>query len=130
MILRSSVRIGSIELAWGLSMLGALLVFQQSMARCRVRLIHVMRVWTYGVLLPLIFLPVVIGFAMGMEALGVDLPNEDTLILIGCGSFMLFTGRSLHLGYNTYLRMPHTLAIAVSAHIIALLVALILLVDM
>ena len=115
-----------VALWWTMSF-GALLVFQQSMQRCRVRTAQVMRVCAYAffAILPLVplFLAVLVC-ASSLVARGAFLHP----IVFACGVPLPVVGVILFIwaGYKRYLRMPHGLAIAIASQVIAVLAVLII----
>ena len=111
-------------LTWYLTSFLSLLVFQQSMRLCKVRTVHVLRVWAYAV--PL-FVPVVTAAGYGIDLLATVL-HAWRLVELNFGlaiALWLFAIWSLRCGYRSYLRMRHSAAVAITSQIIALLATLI-----
>lgn len=108
---------------WFTSSLASLMVFRQSMRRCRVRTVHVVRVWAYA--LPTVA-PVVVASLYALECVRVALiPNYWLAPLLPAviALFLIaFAAWSIHLGYKKYLRMPHSVAVAVASQVMAVLV--------
>ncbi len=118
---------------WGLS-LGALLIFGQSMRLFKVRTGHVVRVWCYSVVLPLLGLCAAeLAWMAGWTALelwgdwpsyvgGVEIvPVGVTVILLVFWGFVMW---SLGVGYRGYLRMDHAMGVAFCSQLIAVLALL------
>ncbi len=104
---------------WVVCNLAALLVFQQSMKRHKVRTSHIVRVWVYAVPQAL---PPTVGFVASSSWLaplfGWDFyPTVESWTI---WFFFALVTRSIHIAYKHYLRMPHSWAIAVSVQLMAL----------
>ncbi len=111
-------------LTWVAMSLGALMIFRQSMRLCRVRTIHVLRVWVYSVvsILPLIPLFGYVCAAMYLFlTVRVGFWTVSDMTPVAWGVLLVFVIWSLMQGYRHYLRMPHGLTIAVASQIIAIL---------
>ncbi len=116
---------------WLLVSFASLLIFQQSMRRCKVRTAQVVRVWAYA--LPLaIPLILMIGFIeVSIEELTwrgwyPRWINQDHLVI---GGLFILVGHvvwSLRCAYACYLGMPHAWGIAISSHVVAVLSTVIL----
>jgi len=108
---------------WGLSF-AALLVFRQSMRRCRIRLVHVWRVCVYGVFLPSCAVPVVACLLRGISDWAQPYTPAlwcaccESLVIVAC---LVHVTRSLYWAYARYLGMPHAWAVALASQVIAVL---------
>ncbi len=121
-----------IVLVWCASSFAALMLFRQSMRLCRVRTVQVLRVWVYATacilpVAPLIMYVVVfaayyVRFRRGWWTFP-DLHEFGALFLL------LWVTWSLRQGYRHYLRMPHSMGVAVSSQIIAVLATAVILVG-
>lgn len=122
---------------WCALSLAALLIFRQSMRRYKVRNAHVFRVWAYAVPLALSALP----FALFAWLTGIWLLEESNLsylvpsdalpviaLAAAGGILVIFPIRSIGNGYKHYLKMDHSVAVAVSSQIIAILATPVLLI--
>ena len=115
---------------WSMTSLGALLLFQQSMRRCKVRTAHVLRVWVYGLVLPLPVLPLVaaawtcLGTVCWTVASNTQPPFFAAHVWPLAAVFMVW---SVRCAYRFYLRMDRSLAVAVSSQFIALMAVLVIL---
>jgi ribosomal protein L37E len=108
--------------------LGALLILRQSMRRARVRNIHVVRVWAYSVI-PIVptallafwvcFLPIFLLEATSSTWSVTRAWGDTATIVVGCS--FLYAAWSIRQGYRHYLRIPHSIAVAVLSQIIAVL---------
>ena len=115
---------------WAGATFGALLIFRQSMARCKVRTGHVFRVWVYALLpIPvgqtifcLIFICADVVTLLDLAGLSRIAP---ILALWTCSAISVatwfWTFLSIALGYRLYLKMAHAWVVAFSAQLIALL---------
>jgi len=111
---------------WTISSLGSLLIFRQSMRRCRLRTVQVLRVWAYANSMALPMAVLLAGVAVALPRI-VPVDSYDTGALIACVMVLLAWAHvvwSLRWGYRVYLRMPHAFAVAICAQIIAVLFAL------
>ena len=120
----AAYRFPLIIVTWAATSFAALMVFRQSMRRCRVRTVHVMRVWVYAAVCILPLVPL-FEYAAGyvidylrIRAGRWSSPNIEPFAMI---PLLLFVLWSIRHGYRHYLRMPHGLGIAVASQIIALL---------
>ncbi len=107
-------------LVWAMAVLMALMIFRQSMRRCRVRTAHVVRVWAYALPLMLPIVPVfryICRYGEG-SIRPYWFPDPQPY---AAGVFIAFVIWSLRQGYRRYLRMPHSLAVAVASQVVALL---------
>ncbi len=107
---------------WCFFTFASLLVFQQSMRRCKVRTLHVFRVCVYAIfgVAPLATAAfsttgaVLRGFRLfwfdGAQIATVALP-----LVMGFGAW------SVAVGYRRYIRMPHSIGVVIAAQIVALL---------
>ncbi|MCH7592653.1 MAG: hypothetical protein IH989_07740 [Planctomycetes bacterium] len=124
---------------WGLALGGtwltasllALLVFQQSMRRAKVRFPQVLRAWSGSVLVPLLLaLPtatVIVAYVLLDVYFGIGRESQSFLPWFG----VLPLGHavwSLRQSYKFYLRLPHALAVALCSQGIAILATFTLLV--
>lgn len=118
---------------WLLMSFASLLIFQQSMRRCKVRTAQVVRVWAYAVpmVAPLLLL---LGFIeVSIEELirvgwNPSWINQNHLMM---GGLLVLGGHvlwSLRCAYGRYLGMPHAWGIAISSQIVAIL-GMVVLVD-
>lgn len=110
----------SLVVLWMLLSVAALLVFQQSMRRCRVRSAHVLRVWAYTVptTLPLATL-IFIGSVWLDRHFWTFAGLRWVPTLVGAN--VLFVVWSTRRAYRDYLRMKHSWAIALTAQVIAVM---------
>jgi len=110
---------------WALASLAALMIFRQSMRRYRVRTAHVTRVWAYAVpmMLPLaVILPFVPLFVTGMWGW-----PADPVFLHHWFLFLVpYVIWSIHFAYRDYLHMRHSLAVAISTQMIAVMATLVI----
>ena len=110
---------------WTTLSLGSLLIFQQSMRRCRVRFAHVFRTWVFSVALlaPLFSIATlpVIFLQRGLA------PPKFERLLLGAGIPIMFllvvllVGIALSVAYRRYLRMPHSVGVVFASQTIAVL---------
>jgi len=110
--------------AWMLFTFGSLLIFQQSMSRHKVKNIQLTRVWVYACS-PLPALTI-FGFFLAAVALtwfDVRLLRHYQPIPWAVLIVLVPTTRSIHIAYRDYLRIPHSIAVAVSSQVIAVLAA-------
>lgn len=113
---------------WLVGTLIGLLVFQESMSRCHVRTAHVVRVWAYGVSL---VVPVMVGafvlLALASECslrLGFNRWFPSYAYLMQPAAMLCivaFAIWSVRCAYRHYLRMQHSLAVAIASQAIAVL---------
>jgi hypothetical protein len=123
------------ELPFCLSLMGtwlamsllALLIFQQSMRRCRVRTAQVVRVWAYSTPMALPVLMFVAGLSeklpwslFGLNLLPMGRNGGMDFVVAGGASWLLAI-RATQWGYARYLRMPHAFGVAATAQVMALL---------
>ncbi len=116
-------KLGVVTLTWAIACLMALMVYRQSMRACRLRTIHVLRVWVYSVALLLPLAPLfryVFAFVRMKIGTWWQFPLETVAIAI----FVGFVSWSIRCGYRNYLRMPHGLAVAITTQVLALLATL------
>ncbi len=125
-VFRGAVPLG---IVWSMASLAALMLFRESMRRYRVRSVHVLRVWAYSVVLPLLLLPAVffllflarfahswyVGGNFGETARLVHLFSP---IALG-GVAIAFVIWSIRTAYDQYLRMAHATAVAVASQCVA-----------
>jgi len=114
-------------LLWATTSLAALLMFQQSMVRCRIRSVHVIRVWAYATPFGL---PTCLIFSyislLALRLIVIDpmyILRRDVVIL-GFLWGWLHAVWATYCGYRSYLRMPHAFAVALCAQLIAVLLAI------
>ncbi len=109
--------------AWMISSYLALLIFQQSMRRFKVRNVHLVRVWIYSFpMIPLMTLAITFGFPFAVGRMYVRLPDAlPSIILIIAVALVV---RSIQVAYKKYLLMPHSWAVAICTQIIALMTGL------
>ncbi len=113
--------VGILYASWLLCGLIALMIFQQSMRRCKVRTAHVLRVWVYSFAMPVV--PACLAYFIIRDVLWV---NGSVRIgeyvvfwfLLGTASFVAWTTAT---AYKRYLHMPHAAAVAFSVQLIACL---------
>jgi len=112
--------------AWLAASLVALLIFQQSMRRSRVRVSQVVRVWAYATPLALPVLLFITFSLAGILDWTSNLRSSETeqIILIGMIAAWMHVLLSLRCAYARYLRMPHATAVAVASQVIALMAAI------
>lgn len=123
---------------WLASSFAALMIFRQSMRRYRVRTQHVVRVWSYAVVMVLPLTTVVLWgipilrlllhvrgrnvsrvFVYGNSWWGLAMPLM--LEILGAALCLFLVVRSIRHGYGSYLRMPHGWAVAIASQVIAVL---------
>jgi len=106
---------------WTVILLGALLIFQQSMRLCKVRMAHVIRVCAYSahvVLIPLVGLWCVLRYVASLLGTSNRFPVDDGVVILAAMAFVTWSCRC---GYGAYLRMPHAWAVAISSQVMAFL---------
>lgn len=109
-------------LLWVLLSLPALLIFQQSMRRCRVKTPHVVRTWAYAV--PTWF-PVVTALMFGLSCVqAISQSHRTELANVLIATILIPVVWSLTYAYSRYLKIPHPLGVAIAAQIVAVLAAL------
>ncbi len=123
----SSLWMGGVLVAvWLVSSLATLLILRQSMRRSRIRSTHALRAWAYstcGLILP--GLAAFLTYRLILYMLDRwSLPNIDIAAMI-IVSVLIHSVWSLRCAYRHYLRMPHSLAIAVVAQAVAMLVSIV-----
>ncbi len=105
---------------WLTASLLSLMLFPESMRLCRVRFAQVLRVWAYALphIVPVAttatFL-VSYAAAFGVGNYGKEVEGFTAVVAL------VFVTRALRLGYRDYLRMPHSLAVAIASQVIAFL---------
>jgi hypothetical protein len=113
---------------WLATSLGALLVFQQSMRRIRVRQAQVIRVWAYSVpmVLPILAVLVAVHIVVAILLAGrwSRWANEEIVFSVALMALVMCPIWSLWRGYRDYLRMRHAFAVAVMSQVIAILATL------
>ena len=113
--------------SWILLSLFSLLVFQQSMRRCRVRTSQVIRVWSYSMATALP--PILFAATSTIQLLSRSWAWRGyaaAIAVIGVILVLLFVVRSIRYGYATYLGMRHALAVAISSQAMALMATLVI----
>jgi len=112
-----------VSLAWWAATFGALMLLVQSMRRCNVRAAHVLRLCKYAVvpLLPATVTGAVVIVWFHSFWL---LYWAEPAPLLWCLALMSHVVWSIRCGYRMYLRIPHSLGVAVASQTIALLVTL------
>jgi ribosomal protein L37E len=110
--------------AWMVLTLLAMLVFQQSMRRCKVRNVQLVRVWVYACS-PHVAFVTALGYVTGCLVIWFDNsavwwwnPNPWIALFV-----VLFAGRSIQVAYRDYLRIPHSVGVAAANQSIAILAA-------
>ena len=105
---------------WAIASLCALLIYPQSMRKCRVRVAHVVRVWAYSTLT---VVPVAIAGIFAISIIqAFSSANYWTWIDVAAMFGVLwFVTRSIGLAYRGYLRVPHARGIALASQAIAVL---------
>jgi ribosomal protein L37E len=111
------------SLAWWAATFGALMLLVQSMRRCNVRAAQVLRVCTYA-LVPLLPATVTGAVAIVWFHSFWLLSWAEPAPLLWCVALMFHVVWSIRCGYRVYLRIPHSLGVAVASQTIALLVTL------
>lgn len=109
-----------IVLSWMTASLLALLVFKQSMRACKVRTVHVVRVWSYAIAMMLPLVPLfryLCRYGQG-SIRPYWFPDPQPY---AAAIFILFVMWSIRQGYCHYLKMPHAVAVAVASQTIAIL---------
>ncbi len=105
--------------SWGLFSFLALLLFQQSMKKCRVRTAHIFRVWVYTVAAIVPWVAGVIFISTALLGTSPFFQNETT-----AGTFVWTVGYAtlaLQLAYSRYIRMRHSLGVTIASQVIAVL---------
>jgi len=107
---------------WTFFTFASLLVFQQSLRRCRVRTMHVFRVCVYAVIgvAPLAAAVFFIASAVqrGFRTFWFfeeQIATVALILVVGFGAW------SVGQGYRRYIRMPHSIGVVIAAQIVALL---------
>lgn len=106
---------------WSFFTFVSLLVFQQSLRRCRVRTVHVFRVCVYAVIgvAPLV---AAVFFTTGAVLDGLDIYwIEAQIATVALVLVVGFGAVSVGLGYRRYIRMPHSVGVVIAAHVMGLL---------
>lgn len=116
-------------LCWCVTSLFALLLFQQSMRRCRVRIGQVLRVWVYAVVIPLMLAPAVLLSALALTGLaalctGQWWPYETVPFHLPLYAGLVWS--SMLLAYHRYLRMRRGVPLVVLSQVMAFLMAALL----
>ncbi len=108
---------------WMVLTFAALMVFRESMRLFKIRTAHVVRVWAVSVSLMLLPLCLAAGGTRFLFALRRTMWLEGVTgwVLI---VFLAWVVWSLHQGYRHYLRMPHSLGVAVASQVMAILATL------
>lgn len=108
-------------LAWTVFSLVALLVFRQSMRRCRIRTVHVIRVWAYSTPTMLVVAGVT---TVIVEILKAELTRGRSRfpfeILVG-GVFVAYVMWAQRCAYRHTIRMAHSFGVAICAQLMAVL---------
>jgi len=99
----------------------SLLIFQQSMRRCRVRTPHVVRAWAYGVPTSLPIITVLVCGSVCLDAIAQWHRSGLGRLLVAL--IPLHVVWSLTCAYSRYLKIPHALGVAFASQIIAVLAA-------
>ncbi len=117
--------IGGVLFAWWLASFAALMVLRESMRRCKVLLVHVLRVCAHSVV------PVIPGAASAVSFAFLGLNFGSSQLLEELALFLNLVAPlaviahaiwSIRCGYVLYLRMPHALGVAIATQVIAVLV--------
>jgi ribosomal protein L37E len=108
--------------AWVFTSFAALMVFRQSMWRCKVRTVHVLRVWAHAVPLMLVTTVVIVVLLIYVDMFWPGSYSVVTVELVVL-TFLFHVTWSLRCGYKTYLRMDHSLAVGVASQLMAILAA-------
>jgi hypothetical protein len=112
---------------WWATAFAPLMIFQQSMRRCRVRPKHVLRVVVYALTPQLLFVPVCFWVA---SVLNIYLWNSNVwrsrqqAFIIGIAAaiaYILHAAWSMRQGYQVYIRMPHATGVVAASLCVALL---------
>jgi hypothetical protein len=113
--------LGGTVATWGVLTFAALLVFQPSLRRCKVRTTHVFRVCAFA-LIGIAPIAAFVVFAVetlfrvfGIYARGVDFTVVAFFLVVAYGVC------SVALAYRRYLRMPHSIGVVIASQIMALL---------
>ena len=112
--------------SWCIFSFAALLVFQQSMRRYRVRTAHVLRVWAYSVALMVGLLYLVTSGTV-LLLITTDWYFLGWVTYLAVLSVIAFVVWSIRQGYCHYLHMPHSLGVAFASQFIAVAATLTLL---
>ncbi|MHC4698716.1 MAG: hypothetical protein ACYTFA_18460 [Planctomycetota bacterium] len=108
---------------WASASFGSLMIFRQSMRRCRVRTVHIVRVWSYAIFLivpvacVVSYIPPLINALIGRSYFPNIAPPIALLVLC-------HVTYSLDRAYKTYLRMRYSVAVAIASQLVAALAAL------
>ncbi len=111
--------------AWVGMNFAALMVFRQSMRRCKVRTVHVIRVWAHATSLMLPVVVIIIsftGFTIAFAGIR-HIPGTELMVTLLFLAHVTWSGSC---AYRTYLRMPHSLAVAIAAETMAVLATFVL----
>lgn len=106
---------------WCATSFVALMIFRQSMRLCKVRTVHVLRVWAYGVPLMLPLAMVAVSVLLWGTTVSMGIWLSEVIIPMIPLVFLAHVIWSLDRGYKHYLRMPHSSAVAGASQIVALL---------
>lgn len=111
---------------WSGCLLAALMIFRQSMRRCRVRTGHVVRAW---VLSGPVWLPVVVTLVMLAVCVHSAMEpwfDDRIYLAVATLSVIVLSTYALARAYGLYVRMPHSAAVAISSQAIAVMATIIL----
>jgi endogenous inhibitor of DNA gyrase (YacG/DUF329 family) len=115
---------------WWAMAFAPLMIFQQSMRRCRVRPRHVFRVVVYALTPQLLFVPVCFWVACVLNIYPWNSNvwrSRQQAFLIGIAAataYVLHAGWSMRQGYEVYIRMPHATGVAIASLSVTLLTVL------
>jgi hypothetical protein len=108
-----------LAVAWVAASFAALMVFRQSMRRCKVRTVHVLRVWAHAA--PLM-LPLAVGVFFTVNCLCLFLRGGGWYLpAVAMVMLPAYATWSLGHAYKRYLRVPHSFAVAFASQLIAAL---------
>jgi len=116
-----------VNVLWCFLCIFALLIFQQSMRRCRVRTGHVIRVWAYAVTRGLLSIPLTLLLFCALRPLVTSVYVIEALAILVVGCVVVANaGHAIFRGYRDYLKMDHSLAVAISSQLMAVPATLLL----
>lgn len=122
-----TVYFGAALFVWAGASLGALLLFQKSMRRYKIRTVHVVRIWACSVFPSPALAPAILGTAYCLSYTflpGRSVSGLDTYL---GAVFLGYICWSIRCGYKYYAKMPRGLLAAAGSQAVAILAALVFL---
>ena len=104
--------------SWCIFSFAALLIFQQSMRRYRVRTVHVLRIWAYSVALAAVMVYLVTASTV-ILLITTNWYFLSLITYLAAISVIAFVVWSVRQGYRHYLHIPHSLGVAFASQVIA-----------